>query len=63
MKRFYKAVDAIEEVRRILGGDPERVTYEYKTETYSRGGKQAKIERMFFFDDETSLGNVYDVSI
>lgn len=61
MKRFYKAVDAIEEVRRILGGNPEKVSYEYKTETYTRGGKTARIERMFYFDDDTALGNVYDV--
>lgn len=59
MKRFYKFVDVMEEVRRVLGGTEESVTYDYKTTIYRKGDKEAKVERMYFFDDETDLGNIY----
>jgi hypothetical protein len=62
-KRVYKFVDMVEEVTRMLGGKPEKVTANYKTETYSRGNKVVTVNRMFFFDDESELGNIWDVSM
>lgn len=59
MKRFYSYVAAMQEVTMILGGKPEKATYEGKTETYRRGNKAVKIDRELLFDDDGF--NKYDL--
>jgi len=58
--RFYDFVAAMDEMKRILGGAPESVSYSWKTETYRRGSKVVKIERELMFDDDGF--NKYDLT-